>query len=212
MIVTITISPTVYESFHFHIIVTWYYQSFAFQYAGCDLITISRLPAMYSDFFFFKLLAHIFVHFDPLFMVGFFFSVLGLLILSYDEVIQLSLKFTLFGLSTCLCTSWSLIDRFFFILLPFFGLEVVCLISIFFIATIKYLIYSGFTYQANISIRLIYPDGSAGKDSACNAGDTGDTSAIPRRSPGAGSGTPLQCSCLGNPLDRGTWWTSVQEE
>ena len=119
MIVTITISPTVYDSFHFHIIVTWYYQSFAFQYAGCDLIPISRLPAMYSDFFFCKLLAHIFVHFDPLFM--FFFFCFGTFkeILSYDEVIQLSLKFTLFGLSTCLCTSWSLIDRFFFYSSPF---------------------------------------------------------------------------------------------
>ena len=123
-----------------------------------------------------------------------------------------SLKFILFGLSTCLCTSWSLIDRFFFILLPFFGLEVVCFISIFFIATIKYLIYSGFTYQANISIRLIYPDGSAGKESACNAGDTGDATAIPRRSPGVGSGNPLRYSCLGNPLDRGAWRAQVQKE
>ena len=132
-------------------------------------------------------------------------------ILSYDEVIQLSpvfsLKFILFGLSTCLCTSWSLIDRYFFILLlPFFGLEVVCFISIFFIVTIKYLIYSGFTYQANTSRWL------SSEESACSAGDTGDASSIPGRFPGVGSGNPLQYSCLGNPLDRDTWWASVQKE
>ena len=29
------------------------------------------------------------------------------------------------------------------------------------------------------------------------------------RSPGVGNGTPLQYSCLGNSMDRGTWWTTV---
>ena len=29
------------------------------------------------------------------------------------------------------------------------------------------------------------------------------------RSPGGGNGNPLQYSCLGNPLDRGTWWATV---
>ena len=29
------------------------------------------------------------------------------------------------------------------------------------------------------------------------------------RSPGDGSGTPLQYSCLGNPMDRGAWWATV---
>ena len=28
-------------------------------------------------------------------------------------------------------------------------------------------------------------------------------------SPGEGDGNPLQCSCLGNPLDRGAWWPTV---
>ena len=28
-------------------------------------------------------------------------------------------------------------------------------------------------------------------------------------SPGEGNGNPLQCSCLGNPLDRGAWWAIV---
>ena len=26
------------------------------------------------------------------------------------------------------------------------------------------------------------------------------------RSPGEGNGNPLQCSCLGNPMDREAWW------
>ena len=29
------------------------------------------------------------------------------------------------------------------------------------------------------------------------------------RSPGEGNGNPLQYSCLGNPMDRGTWWATV---
>ena len=29
------------------------------------------------------------------------------------------------------------------------------------------------------------------------------------RSPGEGKGNPLQCSCLGNPRDRGAWWAIV---
>ena len=28
-------------------------------------------------------------------------------------------------------------------------------------------------------------------------------------SPGEGNGTPLQYSCLENPMDRGAWWTAV---
>ena len=29
------------------------------------------------------------------------------------------------------------------------------------------------------------------------------------RSPGEGNGTPLQYSCLGNPMDRGAWWAAA---
>ena len=47
-----------------------------------------------------------------------------------------------------------------------------------------------------------FPGGSDSKESTCNAGDPGS---IPGsgRSPGEESGNPLQCSCLGNPTDRG---------
>ena len=46
-----------------------------------------------------------------------------------------------------------------------------------------------------------------------NAGDIGDVGSIPGsgRSPGEDNGTPLQYSCLGNPMDRGTWWAAVHE-
>ena len=41
--------------------------------------------------------------------------------------------------------------------------------------------------------------------------NTGDEGLIPGwgRSPGEGSGNPLQCSCLENPRDRGAWWAAV---
>ena len=29
------------------------------------------------------------------------------------------------------------------------------------------------------------------------------------RSPGEGNGNPPQCSCLGNPMDKGAWWATV---
>ena len=39
----------------------------------------------------------------------------------------------------------------------------------------------------------------------------GETDSIPGsgKSPGGGNGNPLQCSCLGNPMDRGAWWATV---
>ena len=48
----------------------------------------------------------------------------------------------------------------------------------------------------------------SGKESTCQAGDTG---LIPElgRSPGEGNGNPLQYSCLGNAMDRGDWWAAV---
>ena len=51
-------------------------------------------------------------------------------------------------------------------------------------------------------------NGSAGKESACNAGDAG---LIPGsgRSPGEGCGNPFQYSCLENSMDRGHWWAIV---
>ena len=50
--------------------------------------------------------------------------------------------------------------------------------------------------------------GSDGKESACNVGHLGS---IPGsgRSPGEGSGYPLQHSCLENSMDRGALQTTV---
>ena len=50
--------------------------------------------------------------------------------------------------------------------------------------------------------------GSAGKESACNAGDVGSIPGL-GRSPGEGNGNPLQYSWLGNPMNTGAWWASV---
>ena len=56
-----------------------------------------------------------------------------------------------------------------------------------------------------------FPSGSAGKESTCNTGDSGDLGSIPGwgRFPGGGNGNPLQYSCLGNSMDRGDWWVTV---
>ena len=53
-----------------------------------------------------------------------------------------------------------------------------------------------------------FPGGSDGKESICNAGDPGSIPGL-GRSPGEGNGYPLQYSCLGNPVDRGSWWATV---
>ena len=44
-----------------------------------------------------------------------------------------------------------------------------------------------------------------------NAEDVRDTGSIPGlgRSLGEGNGNPLQYSCLGNPMDKGAWRTTV---
>ena len=44
------------------------------------------------------------------------------------------------------------------------------------------------------------PGGSAGKESACNAGDLGSVPGL-RRSPGEGNGYPLHYSGLENSID-----------
>ena len=53
-----------------------------------------------------------------------------------------------------------------------------------------------------------FPGGTVVKNPPANAGDAGLIPGL-RRSPGDGNGNPLQYSCLGNPVDRGTWWATV---
>ena len=54
-----------------------------------------------------------------------------------------------------------------------------------------------------------FPDGSDGKETTCNAGDTGLIPGL-GRSPREGNGNPLQYSCLENSMDRGAWQATVQ--
>ena len=53
-----------------------------------------------------------------------------------------------------------------------------------------------------------FPGGSDGKASVYNAGDPGLIPGL-GRSPGEGNGTPLQYSCLENPMDGETWQATV---
>ena len=54
------------------------------------------------------------------------------------------------------------------------------------------------------------PQRFSSKETICNA-DAGDAGSIPGlgRSLGGGNGNLLQYSCLGNPIDKGTWWATV---
>ena len=52
------------------------------------------------------------------------------------------------------------------------------------------------------------PGGSVVENLPATAGDPGPIPAS-GRSPGEGNGNSLQCSCLGNPVDRGAWWATV---
>ena len=54
-----------------------------------------------------------------------------------------------------------------------------------------------------------FPGGFVVKNPPANAGDDG---LLPGsgRSPGEGNGSPLQYSCLENPMDRGACWATVQ--
>ena len=75
-----------------------------------------------------------------------------------------------------------------------------------------------FEREYNVSICLLFlkllcgfiiltyglPRWLSGKESACNAGDSGLIPGL-GRSPGKGDGNALQYSCLGNPMDRGAW-------
>ena len=51
------------------------------------------------------------------------------------------------------------------------------------------------------------------KSLTAKAGDARDLSSIPGsgRSLGVENGNPFRYSCLGNPVDRGAWWTMVTE-
>ena len=66
-------------------------------------------------------------------------------------------------------------------------------------------------YHLTNSDSKVFPSGSDGEESACNARDPG---LIPSsgRSPGEGNGNTLQYSCLENPMDRRRWWAPIHGE
>ena len=53
-----------------------------------------------------------------------------------------------------------------------------------------------------------FPGGSFIKNLYAIVGDTGSVPGL-GRSPGDGNGSPLQWSCLENPMDRGARWATV---
>ena len=70
----------------------------------------------------------------------------------------------------------------------------------------------GILYISLISSRVnfssVFPGGSVVKNPPANAGDM-DSVPRSRRSPGEENGNPLQCSWLGNPMDRGACQATV---
>ena len=59
-----------------------------------------------------------------------------------------------------------------------------------------------------------FPGGTVVEKPPASAGDTGDAGSVPGsgRSPGEGSGNPLQCSCWENFIDRGAWQAVVHAQ
>ena len=51
------------------------------------------------------------------------------------------------------------------------------------------------------------------KNPLANAEKAIDSGSIPGsgRSAGGGNGNPIQCFCLGNPMDRRVWWATVND-
>ena len=65
----------------------------------------------------------------------------------------------------------------------------------------------GCSFKQDAIEALGFQGGTVVKNPPANAGDARDVGLIPgsRRPPGVGNGNQLQCSCLGNPMDRGAW-------
>ena len=68
-----------------------------------------------------------------------------------------------------------------------------------------------FTYSFFFILCSGFPGGSMVKNLPASAEATEDAGSISGsgRSTGGGNGTPLQYSCLGNPMDRGAWRATV---
>ena len=60
-----------------------------------------------------------------------------------------------------------------------------------------------------VFLTLGFPGGSVVKNPPANAGDSVRSLLESERFAGEGNGSPLQCSCLGSPMDRGAWRAPV---
>ena len=67
---------------------------------------------------------------------------------------------------------------------------------------------SGPVLIAGLQSRKGFPSGSVVKNPPANARDSGLIRGS-GKCPGEGNGNPLQCSCLGNPIDGGVWHARV---
>ena len=67
------------------------------------------------------------------------------------------------------------------------------------------------SFSNSVEITLGVPGGTMVKNQPVNAGDAGDPGLISEwgRSPGGRNGSPLQYSCLENPMNRGAWQNTV---
>ena len=59
-----------------------------------------------------------------------------------------------------------------------------------------------------LGVKVGFPGGSGGKESACSEEDLGSVPGS-GKSPREGNGNPLQFCCLENAKDRGAWWATV---
>ena len=72
------------------------------------------------------------------------------------------------------------------------------------------------THFTILALKILWTEDPNGlvlvvKSPPANAGDIRDSGWISGlgESPGGGHGNPLQYFCLENPMDRGTWWTTI---
>ena len=67
------------------------------------------------------------------------------------------------------------------------------------------------TLSVYVYMCMSFPDGAGGKEPSCQCRRHRDVTSISRsgRSTGGGHDSPLQYSCLENPMDRGAWWATV---
>ena len=70
-------------------------------------------------------------------------------------------------------------------------------------------IYKIYILNKYIQDTMGFSGGSVGKETTCNAGDSGSIPWLGTSLEGGGHGNPLQYPCLGNPMGRGAWQATV---